>query len=191
MYPHMSMVNILEFICFVYLIVNDEFHIVRCFEGAMKLNNDAQCVTKDMEITKSKNILGSCTRNSSSHAAYQNLKRNVISLKQQCGDLCEMKNFTVVKRISSENFYDHIEKNINCEGIWNDTMFEELAKFEYPPQRLPKYLQPFFTYDGLVDIEANYYDNYYETTANHTGNAWGNISGCPSTTLRLPLVIPI
>ena len=172
------MVYISEFICVAHFIFLHQLYIVQCFEGGIKPKNNVQLATQNMKIKESDDICRSSIINSTLHAAYKYLEKNTISLKNQCGDLCEMNKFTLVKRISSENLFDHIEKNINCEGIWNEAMFGDAVRFEYPPQKLPKYLQSFFSYDGLVDIKPNYYDNYYMMMENHTRNAWGNNNVC-------------
>ena len=84
---------------------------------------------------------------------YKNLRKLLKLTKESCGEVCN-------QTLTSEagQYFDEIKKDINCSSIFED--FNVLnAKFEYPPQRIPKWLLNDFNYDGKVQVINSYRDD--------------------------------
>ena len=108
---------------------------------------------------------------------YEDLKTKVESIKEQCGSLCNIDPSTY-QPISEDSkfYYVPIEKAIDCNGLWNSSIFDESGKFKRPPQKLPKYLLQYFKHHSdMVDIKLHYYDEINSNIWNQTFNTWGKM----------------
>ena len=101
---------------------------------------------------------------------YKHTRNNIILIKQRCSSLCET-DLLLAKNVKNGSLYQHVEKNLNCTGLWNDSIFDEPSKFKDPVQKIPKYLIDAFSHKGRVKITSYYYAE--EAAENHTSNAWG------------------
>ena len=114
---------------------------------------------------------------------YKDIKNKVEAIKEQCGALCKV-DVSTYQQISEDSkfYYVPIEKEIDCNGLWNSPIFDESSKFKSPPQKLPKYLIQYFKYHSdMVNIKLDYYDydNIYkyvkDNIRNQTFDEWGKL----------------
>ena len=84
---------------------------------------------------------------------YANLKRSLKSIKKSCGDICD-------QTVNGEPgpYFDHIKKNVNCEALFRNPEIDILSDFQHPPKRIPKWLLPYYTYEGRVEVKQYYRD---------------------------------
>ena len=74
----------------------------------------------------------------------------------------------------SKFYYVPIQKNVNCQRLWSNSIFDEKTKFTNAPQKIPKYLRRYFTHNSsLVDIKPFYFDETTDNIWNETFNNWG------------------
>ena len=95
---------------------------------------------------------------------YKNLKKTLRLTKESCGEVCN-------QSLTGEpgHYFDKIRKNINCSGLFENSNFFD-TKFEYPPQRIPKWLITDFNYNGKVQIFNSYRDDTTNQEKNLTLN---------------------
>ena len=86
--------------------------------------------------------------------AYENLKLNLKSIQQDCGEICNT-NITGVPG----KFFEGIKKETNCEALYSNPYIDEPSEFKIPPEFIPKWLKSHFTYNGKVPVNYNYMDN--------------------------------
>ena len=112
---------------------------------------------------------------------YRYIEKKIDLIKQQCGSLCEI-HFEHAVPMSDKSlyYYEPIEKDVNCKTLWNSSIFDESSGFKEPIQKLPTYLQKYFSYNNTVDIKPYYFDQNEIDLRNHTFNTWGMISFCYS-----------
>ena len=106
---------------------------------------------------------------------YKELKTNIELIKEQCGELCNV-DPSAYQPISEDSrfYYIPIQKDINCNRLWNNSIFDENGKFTRPPQRIPKWLlDEFKHHSNLIDIKHHYYDELNHNIWNQTFNKWG------------------
>ena len=106
---------------------------------------------------------------------YKDIKNKIELIKNECGALCNIDPSTY-QPISDESkfYYVPIKKEVNCQKLWNNSIFDEKGKFASPPQKIPKYLRGYFTHNSsIVDIKPLYYDEITENIWNETFNNWG------------------
>ena len=106
---------------------------------------------------------------------YKDLKNNIELIKKECGSLCNIDPSTY-QSISDDSkfYYVPIKKEVNCQKLWNSSIFDEKGKFMQAPQKIPKYLRGYFTHNSsLVDIKPFYYDEITDNIWNETFNNWG------------------
>ena len=106
---------------------------------------------------------------------YKDLKNNIKLIKKECGSLCNIDPSTY-KPISDDSkfYYVPIQKKVNCQSLWNNSIFDEKTKFTNAPQKIPKYLRRYFTHNSsLVDIKQFYFDETTDNIWNETFNNWG------------------
>ena len=72
-----------------------------------------------------------------------------------------------------EFYYAPIKKQVDCNRLWNSSIFDEKSEFDWPVQIIPKYLQEHFSHNGMVDIKLDYYNKLRDNIWNHTFNEWG------------------
>ena len=108
---------------------------------------------------------------------YKDIKNKVELIKEQCGALCNVDPSTY-QPISkdSEFYYVPIEKEIDCNRLWNSSIFDDDGKFKRPPQRIPEYLLPYYKHHSdLIDIKYHYFDEINDNIWNQTFNEWGKL----------------
>ena len=106
---------------------------------------------------------------------YKQLKKNIQIIKEECGGLCNVDPSTY-QPISEDSkfYYVPIQKDIDCNRLWNNSIFDESGKFKRPPQRIPKWLLDEFKHHShLIDIKHHYYDELNHNIWNQTFNKWG------------------
>ena len=105
-------------------------------------------------ITKFKGVSIKTTAN-----RYENLKRTLKSINESCGDTCN-------QRINGEpdnQFFDFVEKEINCMALFTNPDIDASSEFEYPPSEIPKWLLADYNYGGKVPISYYYRDDTKRT----------------------------
>ena len=110
---------------------------------------------------------------------YKNLQVKIKLIKDECGNLCDMSKATCTTVSKDDkSFYVAIQKQVDCNRLWNNSIFDEKSEFDEAVQIIPKYLQETFSHNGMVDIKLDYYDELKDNLWNQTFNKWGkNISG--------------
>ena len=57
---------------------------------------------------------------------YDNLRRKITLIKKECGDLCDTSHPTYVPISEDSKFYYvPIEKQVDCERLWNNSIFDD------------------------------------------------------------------
>lgn len=105
---------------------------------------------------------------------YEQLKKNIQIIKEECGSLCNVDHSTY-QPISEDSkfYYVPIQKDIDCNRLWNTSIFDESGNFKRPPQRIPKWLlDEFKHHSNLIDIKHHYYDELNHNIWNQTFNKW-------------------
>ena len=108
---------------------------------------------------------------------YKDIKNKIESIKEQCGALCHVDPSTY-RPISNDSkfYYVPIEKQIDCNRLWNSSIFDDDGKFKRPPQRIPEYLLPYYKHHSdLIDIKYHYFDEINDNIWNQTFNKWGKL----------------
>ena len=78
----------------------------------------------------------------------------------------------------SKFYYVPIEKEVNCNRLWNTSIFDEKNELKEAIQIIPKYLRDYFSHNNMVDIKLDYYDELKDNIWNETFNKWGTNIGC-------------
>ena len=86
---------------------------------------------------------------------YQNLRKNIASIKESCGQICDQ----TIKGTSKGKYFEFIQKNVDCPAIFKNTDIDKVSEFKDPPMKIPKWLVPDFTYGGKVPISSHYRDD--------------------------------
>ena len=110
---------------------------------------------------------------------YEKLQRKIMLIKKECGDLCDTSypRYVPVSE-DSKFYYVPIEKEVGCERLWNNSIFDESSEFDAAIQIIPKYLRDHYSHNEMVDINYDYYDELKENIWNETFNKWGKyVSG--------------
>ena len=57
---------------------------------------------------------------------YRSIQRNIELIKKECGDLCDMSpsKYNSISK-DSKFHYVPIEKKVNCNRLWNTSIFDE------------------------------------------------------------------
>ena len=84
----------------------------------------------------------------SSLEIHQELQETLKGIKESCGELCN----TNIKGVKGK-YYNFIKKEVNCDALFENQDIDRPSQFYSPPARIPKSLQPYFTYDGRVQIK--------------------------------------
>ena len=87
---------------------------------------------------------------------YRKLHDTILQMKKECGDLCEPDFIDIEKDIPDDKTFKRLKKSINCDNLWNDSIFDQSNDFDVPLQILPKYLRNYFTQNGRVKISPHY-----------------------------------
>ena len=105
---------------------------------------------------------------------YKNIQAKIKRIKKECGNLCDMSssNYTPISR-GNKFYYESIKKHVDCNRLWNNSIFDEKSEFDWAVQIIPKYLQGTFSHNGMVNIKLDYYDELRDNIWNHTFNKWG------------------
>ena len=98
---------------------------------------------------------------------YENLKKSLKSIKNSCGDICDQ---SITRQENNTKYWNHIEKNIDCVGLFSNYDIDVNSEFEYPPYKIPKWLIPEYNYGGRVPISYNYRDDSKNDNRDNFGN---------------------
>lgn len=102
---------------------------------------------------------------------YKDLLRNIIKIKNQCGGLCRFDYSGEFKEISSGKTFRALKKEVKCNDLWNNSIFDQPSTIKFPIQKLPSYLIQYFNHNGRVKILPDYRDD--TNTENDKTNRWG------------------
>ena len=86
---------------------------------------------------------------------FENLKKSLLSIKDSCGNVCDQSNLCH----SNAEYFDPIEKKIDCDALFRNLDFDTSSEFQYPPQKIPKWLLSEYNYGGRVPISYYYRDD--------------------------------
>ena len=101
-------------------------------------------------ITKFKDFSLKTTANK-----YENLKITLNSIKESCGDVCNQRS----DGQPFNQYFDLVEKEINCMALFTNPDIDASSEFEYPPSEIPKWLMADYNYGGNVPISYYYRDD--------------------------------
>ena len=90
---------------------------------------------------------------------YENLKITLKSIKESCGDVCNQR----INGQPDNEFFDFVEKEINCMALFTNPDIDASSEFEYPPSEIPKWLMADYNYGGNVPISYYYRDDTIRT----------------------------
>ena len=102
---------------------------------------------------------------------YKDLLKNIIKIKDQCGSLCRFDYDNKFKETSSGKTFRALKKDVKCNALWNNSIFDQPSTIKFPIQKLPSYLLQYFNHNGRVKILPDYRDD--TNTENHKTNRWG------------------
>ena len=102
---------------------------------------------------------------------YENLKKNLNSIKKSCGDVCDQSK----QENHTSKYWNPIEKVIDCVGLFNSSDIDIDSEFEYPPYKIPKWLVPEYNYGGRVPISYYYRDDSKNENVKLLEDIFGNI----------------
>lgn len=86
---------------------------------------------------------------------YENLKKNIDSVKKSCGEICD-------QSIEGKpgKYFDFIEKKVDCEALFSNPDIDDPTQFYEPPKKIPKWLKDNYSYSGRVEIDySDYFDD--------------------------------
>ena len=90
---------------------------------------------------------------------YENLKRTLKSIKESCGDVCNHR----IDGQPDNEYFDFVEKEINCMALFTNPDIDASSEFEFPPAEIPKWLLADYNYGGYVPISYYYRDDTERT----------------------------
>ena len=90
---------------------------------------------------------------------YENLKKTLKSINESCGDVCNQR----INGQPDNQYFDFIEKEINCMALFTNPNIDACSEFEYPPSQIPKWLMADYNYGGNVPISYYYRDDTIRT----------------------------
>ena len=108
----------------------------------------------------------------------------VTKLKYHCGELCDIGHSS---EYNNTKFADELrrkhpngslvfhfqKKHVNCNALWNTSMFEEPTRFKHPPIDIPKPLKTHFSYNNQIPIESYYLNDNEQRTKDTTKSTLG------------------
>ena len=87
---------------------------------------------------------------------YENLKKSLLSIKDSCGNVCDQIHFD---HNNNTEYFNRIEKKIDCDALFRNSDIDASSEFQYPPQKIPKWLLSEYNYGGRVPISYYYRDD--------------------------------
>ena len=139
-------------------------------ERKNKYSKDQRCSNKfKEEHSKDRTVLGE-------------LKNQIKVIKQQCGELCDMRPSKRTNFFQVLHGHDAVRGNldvnfpkkaVSCHHIWNISMLDEPTRFRKPPNKPPKFLKKYFSNNFTVPIEQYYFDNDVEEFREKSNANWG------------------
>ena len=90
---------------------------------------------------------------------YENLKKTLKSINESCGDVCNQR----INGQPNNQYFDFIEKEINCMTLFTNPDIDASSEFEYPPSEIPNWLMADYNYGGNVPISYYYRDDTKRT----------------------------
>ena len=106
---------------------------------------------------------------------YKHTRNKIELIRSECGSLCNI-DHSLYKPIPDDSkfYYIPIQREVDCQKLWNCSGIDEKSKFKRAPQKIPKYLQGYFTHNSsLVNIKSLYFDEISHGIWNETFNTWG------------------
>ena len=86
---------------------------------------------------------------------YENLKITLKSVKESCGDVCNQRS----DGQPFNQYFDLVEKEINCMALFTNPDIDASSEFEFPPTEIPKWLLADYNYGGKVQVFYDYRDD--------------------------------
>ena len=92
--------------------------------------------------------------------------KNLKVIQKLCGEVCltDLKHERRFVSASKGRYYKALTKQFDCDGLWNDPVYDEPSRFCVPPDKIPKKWIHDFTYGGRVDLKTYYFkesQSYY------------------------------
>ena len=86
---------------------------------------------------------------------YKNLKKYLSSIKESCGRVCDQ------NLVCDENTKCSAptEKTIECTALFKHSDIDSSSEFDYPLQKIPKWMLSEYNYGGRVPISYHYRDD--------------------------------
>ena len=84
-------------------------------------------------------------------------------------------NQSITGQENHTKYFDHIEKNIDCVGLFSNSDIDINSEFEYPPYKIPKWLVPEYNYGGRIPISYYYRDDSKNDNVKVLEDNFGNI----------------
>ena len=86
---------------------------------------------------------------------FEKLKRTLKSIKESCGDVCNHR----IDGQPDNEYFDFVEKEINCMALFTNPDIDASSEFEFPPTEIPKWLLADYNYGGKVQVFYDYRDD--------------------------------
>ena len=86
---------------------------------------------------------------------HRELKASIEAIKLSCGEVCNQKSIDV----NGPFFIQPLKKSVDCENLFKESNIDKKSVFNNPPMRIPKWLVPYYAYNGLVSISNIYRDD--------------------------------
>ena len=112
-----------------------------------------------------------CISSTKEHREYKNLKNQIMDIQNQCGELCGS---SQSRSVTKGQYYDRLEVDMNCNNLWNTSIFDVPSKFDRAVQKLPSYIKLHFSYSNKVPIHSYYFDNLVKEQRYEDNANWGN-----------------
>ena len=90
---------------------------------------------------------------------FEKLKRTLKSIKESCGDVCNHR----IDGKPDNQYFDFVEKDINCMALFTNPDIDANSEFEYPLSEIPQWLLADYNYGGYVPISYYYRDDTERT----------------------------
>ena len=127
-------------------------------------------MTKKSRITTSK-ISEENQCNLSNKEIDLRLTKNLQSIQNSCGDLCDTSldrtmSYNLSSRSHAEKIYkkdfNFFTRDIDCNALWNNSLLDARSHFCSSPKQIPYYLYDYFTYHGQIKILPYYIEEKFD-----------------------------
>ena len=137
----------IKFYAFLYFVISIKFWTIYCSENSCLEIDCANQIAYDVHASYPKSL---------KKQTYSKFHETILQMKRECGDLCEPTFIDIANDIPDGKTFKKLEKSINCNNLWNDSIFDQPNEFDEPLQILPKYLRDHFSRNGRVKISPHY-----------------------------------